>query len=56
MMFKKIYDLSKEEVCLAVIDYIERDKDEKVTGTPTLYVHFDAKGIVDGIKLEAIKT
>lgn len=35
----KIIDLSHDEVCLALIDYIKRDSNEKIIGTPILYVY-----------------
>jgi hypothetical protein len=40
----KTIELTHDEVCHALIQYIERDKNEYVTGTPTLCVTSDNAG------------
>ena len=32
-------DLTHEEVCLALVDYIQRNSDEKIESVQTLYVN-----------------
>jgi hypothetical protein len=39
----KTIELTHDEVCHALINYIERDKDEKVIGTPTLCITSDER-------------
>jgi hypothetical protein len=40
----KTIELTHDEVCHALIQYIERDKNEHVTGTPTLCITSDSNG------------
>lgn len=39
MKTTKLFDLTHEEVCLALVDYIQRNSDEKIESVQTLYVN-----------------
>ena len=53
---KKI-TLEHDDVCHALIDYIARDKDERITGVPTLFVSTDESGAIQQCVVEfEIKT
>lgn len=39
MTTTKFFDLTHDEVCLALVDYIQRNNDEQIEGTYTLYIN-----------------
>jgi hypothetical protein len=52
METKKTFELTHKEICHALIKYIERDKNECITGTPTLYITSDGLGRVTQCTLD----